>query len=85
MAARKAGLGRLDLPAYSLRALQEGVVNALGHRDYTLPSQVRVFVFDKRIEIATLLSRWGELPRAPGTLPLRWRRFFHQTLPRGDR
>lgn len=53
VAARKDGSGRIDLPAYSLRALQEGVVNALVHRDYTLASQVRIFIFEKRIEIAS--------------------------------
>ena len=50
--AEKNDLGRLDRPAYSLRALQEGIVNALVHRDYSLPSQVRVFVFADRIEIS---------------------------------
>jgi len=49
---RKDDLGRLDLETYSLLALQEGVVNALVHRDYELEgSQVRVFLFPDRIEI----------------------------------
>lgn len=52
VAAEKDGQGRLDRPAYSLRALQEAVVNALVHRDYTLASQVRVFIFPDRIEIS---------------------------------
>ncbi len=57
--ARKDGLGRRDRPAYSLRALQEGVVNALVHRDYSIAgSQVRVFLFPDRISIAS-----------PGRLP----------------
>lgn len=59
VAARKDQWGREDLPAYSLRALQEGVVNALVHRDYAIAgSQVRVFVFPERIEISS-----------PGRLP----------------
>ncbi|MBI4537414.1 MAG: putative DNA binding domain-containing protein [candidate division NC10 bacterium] len=52
VAAEKDGTGRLDRPAYSLRALQEGVVNALVHRDFGLASQVRVFVLEDRIEIS---------------------------------
>lgn len=53
-AATKDHEGRLDLQAYSLRALQEGVVNAIVHRDYALVgSQVRVFVFRDRIEISS--------------------------------
>ena len=53
VAAEKDGRGRLDRPAYSLRALQEGVVNALVHRDYGIQgAQVRVFIFPDRIEIS---------------------------------
>ena len=51
-AAKKDELGRQDQPAYSLRALQEAVVNALVHRDYTIPGQVRIFLFADRIEIS---------------------------------
>lgn len=54
VAARKDGTGREDLPAYSMRALQEAVVNALVHRDYQLVgSQVIVRVFTDRIEIGS--------------------------------
>jgi ATP-dependent DNA helicase RecG len=49
---RKDAGGRLDLETYSLLALQEGIVNALVHRDYELEgSQARVFLFPDRIEI----------------------------------
>lgn len=51
--AKKDGVGRLDKPAYSARALQEAVVNALVHRDYSISgSQVRIFLFNDRIEIS---------------------------------
>src|SRR5262249_32367701 len=53
VAATKDGEGRRDRPAYSLRALQEAVVNALAHRDYGIAgSQVRVFLLDNRIEVS---------------------------------
>lgn len=53
-AATKDHEGRRDRESYSLRALQEGVVNAIVHRDYALVgSQVRVFVFSDRIEISS--------------------------------
>ncbi len=39
-------------------ALREALVNALAHRDYTVPAPVRLFVFDNRVEI-----------RTPGQLP----------------
>lgn len=59
--ATKDGMGRRDHPRYSLRALQEAVVNALVHRDYLLAgSQVRVFVFEDRIEV----SSPGRLPNS---------------------
>ena len=51
-AAKKDDWGRQDQSAYSLRALQEAVVNALVHRDYTIPGQVRVFLFEDRIEVS---------------------------------
>ena len=51
-AAIKDGIGRKDQPAYSLRALQEAVVNALVHRDYTIPGQVRIFLFQDRIQVS---------------------------------
>lgn len=54
VAAEKDGTGRKDLPAYSMRALQEAVVNALVHRDYQLAgSQVIVRIFADRIEVTS--------------------------------
>ena len=34
-------------------ALREAVVNAVAHRDYTIPGPIRLFVFDDRVEIHT--------------------------------
>ena len=51
-AAIKDEIGRKDQPAYSLRALQEALVNALVHRDYTIPGQVRIFLFPDHIQIS---------------------------------
>jgi ATP-dependent DNA helicase RecG len=38
-------------------ALRETLVNALAHRDYTVPGPIRVLIFDDRVEV-----------RAPGQL-----------------
>ncbi|MBU1487571.1 putative DNA binding domain-containing protein [bacterium] len=44
-----------EIPIESLR---EAVINAVAHRNYQLPSQIRIFIFDNRIEI-----------KSPGKLP----------------
>ena len=57
--AREHGFGREDIHLYDGKALGEAVVNAVAHRDYSLSgSQIRVFVFDDRVEV-----------RSPGRLP----------------
>ena len=57
--AREHGFGREDIHLYDSKALGEAVVNAVAHRDYSLSgSQIRVFVFDDRVEV-----------RSPGRLP----------------
>ena len=42
---------REDKFEYPIRALREGIINALIHRDYDEPADVRVFIFDDRVEI----------------------------------
>jgi ATP-dependent DNA helicase RecG len=44
---------------YPIEALREGVLNALVHRDGEAASDIRVFIFDDRIEITS-----------PGTFPI---------------
>ena len=46
---------RYEIPVESLR---EAVINAIAHRNYQLTSQIRIFIFDDRIEI-----------KSPGKLP----------------
>ncbi|WP_295084177.1 ATP-binding protein [Ruminococcus sp.] len=43
---------RVELPEYPERAVEEGIVNALIHRDYLIVgSEVHIDMFDDRIEI----------------------------------
>ncbi len=44
---------RQNRPRYSLKALQEAVVNAFAHRDYESQEPVRITVFSDRIEVAS--------------------------------
>ena len=58
VAARK-DPARADLPQYSDKALFEGLVNAVVHRDYSIRgSKIRLSMFDDRLEI-----------QSPGSLP----------------
>ncbi|MDR1827310.1 MAG: winged helix-turn-helix transcriptional regulator [Methylobacteriaceae bacterium] len=42
---------RTVLPDYPAKAVREAILNCYCHRDYTLSADIRVFVFDNRIEI----------------------------------
>jgi predicted HTH transcriptional regulator len=53
VAAEKTHEGRRDLPAFSLRAVHEAIVNAVVHTDYQLyGSNGRVFLFANRLEVS---------------------------------
>jgi predicted HTH transcriptional regulator len=61
---------RIERPAFSERAIFEGIVNAVVHRDYSVSgSKIRIFVFDDRLEIYSP----GALPNTlrVDTLPFR--------------
>ena len=44
---------REDKFEYPIRALREAIINGLIHRDYFNPADVRVFIFDDRVEIVS--------------------------------
>lgn len=51
VAGKITGFRREDIPEIPSFVLREAIVNAVVHRDYTLRTQIRMFVFDDRIEI----------------------------------
>ena len=49
---KKTDDNRIEMPDYPLRAVEEGLVNAIIHRDYSLSGcQIDVFMYDDRLEI----------------------------------
>lgn len=53
------GMHRIDIPEYPIKAIREGFVNALAHRNYDLTgSCITFYIYDNRIEIIS-----------PGSLP----------------
>jgi len=69
------GLQRKEVWPYPLRALREAILNAIAHRDYTIPVNIQIKVLDDRLVI------WN-----PGRLPegLNPERLYqeHRSLPR---
>jgi predicted HTH transcriptional regulator len=45
------GFDRKDYFEIPIEALREAVVSAVAHRDYSMPSNIRVFIYDDRIEV----------------------------------
>ncbi len=60
------GLQRKEVWEYPLEALREAVINALIHRDYTIPADVQIRLYEDRLEIWNV----GELlpPLTPESL-----------------
>ena len=53
------GMKRVDIPEYPIKAIREGFVNALAHRNYELIGNcITFYIYDNRIEIISP----GELP-----------------------
>ncbi len=57
---RVEGWDGVDEPAIADAVLREAVLNAVAHRDYRVASQIRIFVYDDRLEVinpGALLNR----------------------------
>lgn len=52
------GLQRKEVWEYPLEALREALINALTHRDYTIPADIQIRIHEDRLEIWSA----GELP-----------------------
>lgn len=61
-----AGLQRKEIWEYPLEALREAIINALIHRDYTLPADIQIRLYENSLEIWNV----GELlpPLTPESL-----------------
>ena len=63
--------GRIDKLEYPMKAMREGVINALIHRNYHEPADTRVMIFDDRIEIVNPGSfPEGVTPEKPRHIPV---------------
>jgi ATP-dependent DNA helicase RecG len=58
---RLEGLYRVDVPELALPALREALINAFCHRDYHDPDEVRIAVFQDRVEIRNPGKLFGGL------------------------
>jgi ATP-dependent DNA helicase RecG len=63
--------GRIDKLEYPMKAIREGVINAVIHRNYYEPADTRVMIFDDRIEIINPGSfPEGVTPEKPRHIPV---------------
>lgn len=70
----KQGRGRIPLISYPERSLTEGIINALGHRNYFIQgSQIEINLFKDRLEIVSpgslIGSRWLNKERDLSSIP----------------
>jgi predicted HTH transcriptional regulator len=71
------GVGREDFPQYSLGVVQEAIVNAVAHRDYSISgSRIRLFLFSDRLELMSP----GSLPNTVTIETMRDRQFTRNQL-----
>jgi len=62
---------RIDKLEYPIKAIREGIINALIHRNYFEPADTRVAIFDDRIEIISPGSfPEGVTPEEPKHVPV---------------
>ncbi|MEA2033045.1 MAG: putative DNA binding domain-containing protein [Euryarchaeota archaeon] len=62
---------RIDKLEYPIKAIREGIINALIHRNYFEPADTRVAIFDDRIEIISPGSfPKGVTPEKPKHVPV---------------
>jgi len=62
---------RIDKLEYPIKAIREGIINALIHRNYFEPADTRVAIFDDRIEIISPGSfPEGVTPEKPKHVPV---------------
>lgn len=57
------GLYRIDSPDYDSLVIREVLLNALGHRDYSLSGYVHVNIYDDRLEVVSLGGLFGGIQR----------------------
>lgn len=70
-------VGREDFPQYVLGAIHEAVVNAVAHRDYSIPgSKIRLFMYADRLEVISP----GGLPNTVTLETMRYRQFTRNQL-----
>ena len=48
---KKGNDSRIEMPDYPERAIQEAIVNAIIHRDYSIGSEIHIDIYDDRLEI----------------------------------